>query len=354
MSPYRMIVAFVLFSAIPTASWAFDIPLPGGGRICDTCGGGVVGGSRLPQVPPVQTLQSCLTNLASCPQAVIDEHRNDLELANACVRDLPRCPERVLKSLPARALRPLIDTYIADLRTQAKGRWNSLPNWVLWEFSNKYSVNLQQVRYATGINTWHGQGVTVGYEIFFPRGIDLSQRADLEWLLHELQHVDQYERKGGIDAFITEYLLHASGEVIASRKLNVHDDVSSERDAIAKASNLIGGYGRQFRVENNCRYPVQVSVYILNAKNNVWENYLWWNIAANSWSWLFTRDAPIHSKNGIWLIYAEIPGENYQWTGDYKVTTTDGRTLMHRQVNTAADRQRLEYTLQCTNKVSSR
>lgn len=360
MSLHRLTVAFVLLLATPTASGAFRLELPGGGQICDTCGGGLVGGSRPPQLPvptpgpSYQTLQNCLPNLWACPQSVIEEHRDDLELANACVRDLPRCPERVLKTLPARALRPQINSYIADLRRQASGNWKLLPDWVVSEFGNKYSIDLQQVRYATGINTWHGQAITIGYEILFPRALALSKRSDLEWLLHELEHVDQYRRKAGIEAFISEYLLHVSGEVIARQKFNVHDDVSVERDAISKAANLIAGYGRQFKVDNACGYPVRVSFYILNAKSNAWENYLWYEIAANSNLWPYVDNTPIHSRNSIWLIYAEIPGENYSWTGDKSITTSGGRVLMHRQTTTAGDSEWHDYRLRCENKISSR
>ncbi|MBP2489147.1 hypothetical protein JOH50_004874 [Rhizobium leguminosarum] len=362
LAHYRTVTLIFALAAIPTSAWAFDIELPFGGRICDTCGGGLGGGTRLPNpiptVPaPLPTLQSCLQNLASCPQTVIEQHRSDVELAQACLRDLPRCPEAVIKALPARAFRPIIEAYIADLRNQAEGRWKSIPDWVSVEFGDRYpEIDFGDIRFATGIDTRHGQAITIGDEIFFPRGINTSYRADLELLLHELEHVIQYRRRGGIDAFVSEYILHVSGSIIAKQSFNVHDDLSVEQAASAKAKSLIEEYGWQIRVGNKCNYPVEVSVYLLDADSQDWLHRYWFKFDGNEGSKRLTHDElPLHSTNPIWAIYARIPGDTYSWSGDILVTTKNGEELMHKEVKESpedlADEGAFSYDLNCSNKM---
>jgi hypothetical protein len=48
---YVVVSVSITLVAIPTLAWAFDVSVPGVGHICDTCGGGVVGGSRIDPVP---------------------------------------------------------------------------------------------------------------------------------------------------------------------------------------------------------------------------------------------------------------------------------------------------------------
>jgi hypothetical protein len=63
----RHLKRFVFFASIPVAASlsspasAFNVELPGGGRICDDCGGGLVGGSRLPD--PTQLGSDTLTTI---------------------------------------------------------------------------------------------------------------------------------------------------------------------------------------------------------------------------------------------------------------------------------------------------
>ncbi|MDI7862553.1 DUF4157 domain-containing protein [Rhizobiaceae bacterium n13] len=355
--PIAAVVA-VLATATPTVPWAFDIQLPGGGRICDTCGGGLLGGSRLPdptKIPPLTPLQTCLQNLASCPDAVIQQHRSDLELVEACVKDIAKCPEAIIKSIPARSFRPIIDAYISDLRNQADGRWNSIPGWINTEFQRQYpEINFAEVKYATSIDTRHGQAITIGYEIYFPRQINLQNQSDLEWFLHELEHVVQYRNKGGIDAFVSEYVLHVSGAAISNGTFNVHDDLSVERAAAAKAESLINDYGWQFSLRNNCKYPVDVSIFYLNNNTSEWEHKYWYNINTNDKIRPNSDDLPLHTKNRIWAYYARIPGENYAWKGDVEVNTSSGEKLMHKQIEETPDELNrngmITLSLGCDNK----
>src|SRR6266511_797682 len=114
-----------------------------------------------------------------------------------CISDPQSCPGKILSAAAYQQLRAIMGNYFASLDQQASGHWRSFTDAFVRDVQPFYEVDLRAVRFATGINTGHGAAVTYGNRIYFPRQIDLNYRDDLMWMLHELEHVVQYKRRGG-------------------------------------------------------------------------------------------------------------------------------------------------------------
>ena len=155
-----------------------------------------------------------------------------------CISDIARCPSQVIARLGYQVIAPFANSYIQSMENQADGRWQGLPPDFIGQVQVFYPVNLSGVRYATNINTVHGNAITIGNEIFFPGDLDLSDDDDAHTMYHELQHVVQYARRGGVQAFLTEYVLKSGGQVISQGSINVHDSIDLEQEAIAKSDEV--------------------------------------------------------------------------------------------------------------------
>jgi len=311
----------------------------------------------------LEEVRECLDDLAACPFNVASRiSGNDARLVTACLDDIDSCPGHVIKRLPAHALKDVISHYKDGLVGQAEGRWQSLPQWFVDEFGDDYpNVDLGQVQYATDIRTGHNQAITFYYQIFFPQAIDLRKRSDMEWMLHELQHTEQYALKGGEDAFLSEYLLHVPGEALARRTIDVHDHVSIEQDAIAKASELIEEYGWTIRFQNYCHRTVRTWLHYVDTSGD-------WVTHPGNWDWkpndqakfLFSKDAPVHTPNRIIYFYAEIPGTGYTWQGELSLeikapSRADPNKIERKTVkfiekdNTEESPEWLSFSVSCNN-----
>jgi hypothetical protein len=149
-------------------------------------------------------------------------------------------PNITLAKTLYRPLTFIVDQYIQFLRNQGSPRWRSIPPELINRIERFYpEVNLHQVRFATGIKTVHGHAIAIGDEVFFPRDIDLNHRDNLKLLYHELEHVAQYRRRGGVHAFFAEYIARIPGKIIAERSFQIHDRLDMEQAAISKAENVI-------------------------------------------------------------------------------------------------------------------
>jgi len=74
--------------------------------------------------------------------------------------------------------------------------------------------------------------------------------------LHEIQHSLQYIKKGGEENFLSEYILHAAGQVVSRRSFNIHDWIPIEQDAISRSQEILEGYGWNLWVSNKCAEDV--------------------------------------------------------------------------------------------------
>jgi Domain of unknown function (DUF4157) len=133
-----------------------------------------------------------------------------------------------------------VSSYLEYLYQQGNSKgWQRLPDNIIGTYASDYGIDLKKVRYATNINTVHGQAITIGKEIYFPRGVDFNRIEDVHWLLHELEHVRQYQVTGGVSAFLTKYIVQGSIKVATKGSFNIHDNIELEREADNKANRLI-------------------------------------------------------------------------------------------------------------------
>lgn len=132
-----------------------------------------------------------------------------------------------------------VSGYLEFLYQQGNNRWERLPD----DFKScyrEYYSNLDNVRYATNVNTVHGSAITVGSEIYFPKDINLSNPDDRRWILHELEHVRQYQVVGGVSAFLVKYIVQGAIQIGRNGSINIHDNIELEREANSKADRMIG------------------------------------------------------------------------------------------------------------------
>lgn len=117
----------------------------------------------------------------------------------------------------------------------------ALPGWFVAAAQPYFpDVDLAGVRYAEGIQTVHGKHITWGPSIFFTGPLDLGRREDLHMMLHELEHVRQYQEAGGEEPFLTRYLTDSVKAVVESGTIDVHGQLELERAAQAAADGLAG------------------------------------------------------------------------------------------------------------------
>lgn len=144
------------------------------------------------------------------------------------------------------ATNPLTETVMTSLRVyagtleeQAEGKWKKLPQELIKILEEYYSFDLDMVKFATSINTGHGQATTIEDQIFFPQEIDLENKDDLKWMLHELVHVQQYLDAGGFESFMLKYLVQGGAEIIKHKSFSIHDLIPLEGSANGKAKAII-------------------------------------------------------------------------------------------------------------------
>ena len=145
-----------------------------------------------------------------------------------------RLDEVLLESCAA-----LTNAYMDTLENSARGRWKSLPARLLFQdIADLYpQANVSTVRYAENVDTIHGAAVTYGQDIFFPRIIDpMNNTDDMHWLLHELEHVQQYARRGSKSKLVCEYQAKSIGKMLQKKTINPHDWIDLEEAADYKAA----------------------------------------------------------------------------------------------------------------------
>jgi uncharacterized membrane protein len=303
----------------------------------------------LPLPKPDEQARRCLNDISNCTGELV-EHVDPSELINACAAKIRECPEHIIKRAPARLAGPIVRDYILHLRLEANGRWKSIPDEFRIAFEDKFpEINLLQVRYATGINTMHGQAITIGNEIFFPSSVNTKFESGRALLLHELRHVVQYRRKGGQEAFISEYILHAPGKVIEAKNFNVHDLIGTERDAISFSNRVMSVYGRTMWASNKCDQNVKIAVKYWNSESASWVIDKWWNIAANQNVYLSAAGILLHSNNATFYWYAEALNGSMVWQGSIPVNI-DEKVYRFRQQVAAQSDERLAIRMMCDNK----
>lgn len=267
------------------------------------------------------------------------------------------CSARVVSSLVYSQLAPIVDQYIQYLENQGNGRWQSIPNDISSKIGQHYpDVALGAVRLAMGVNTVHGQTITIGNDIFVPYALDFNNRDDLQLLFHELEHVGQYGRRGGVRQFLAEYISKIPGKVISNRSFLIHDDIDIERAAIAKSEEvIIDYYGWNFYILNECSHPLSFAFNYLMT-DGTWKTTGYWSAKQNEGFRLVSEDnLDLHSKNKLFYIYAEATDDSgVKWNGDSgnsddraKTVPEDNRQLLFKKyvvVDSNPDKLRVSFS----------
>jgi hypothetical protein len=275
----------------------------------------------LPPLPPTpQEVFGCLSNLNSCNRDIL-RHIPHADVAISCVRDVAKCPQHIAKDFSKQTVGPIVAQYKAHLFRQAEGRWQTLPTSFIKSFADSYTVNLRKVQYATNIDTVHDQAITIGNKVFFPKDFNIYSRSDKKLMLHELEHVDQYERKGGEDVFIAEYITKAALKIIERRAINIHDDIGIERDAEEKANKEIDDYGSDILVTNDCPKPIRLTLEMFYGLET-------WQIEPGRSMYPVTSKGEVaHTDAGFLWWHAELADNSLKLNGGESRTDARGVNL---------------------------
>ncbi|MDC9835538.1 DUF1036 domain-containing protein [Rhizobium binxianense] len=270
------------------------------------------------------------------------------DVAERCLRDLSHCPKELVARAAYEVAKPIVDQYLNFLSSQTSGNNYKLPDDFISTAQPYYSVNLNKVRYSLRVNTVHRQAITVGYRIYFPRNIDLDDSDDIELMYHELEHVVQYEQKGGIEPFLAEYIAKGFAKIIEKRSVNIHDDIDIERAAIDKAALVSEKTkGREFYFSNSCNDTIRLALSYKDIHNQ-WRTTGYWKLDNGEKTHLVDNNVRLRSRNSIYYIYAESLNRSRTWSGNkYLTVDTDGRRLGFLEKHEDADAAKLGTNFTC-------
>ena len=101
------------------------------------------------------------------------------------------------------------------LRTAAHRRgWKKLSPRLQQLAQPYFKFPLNKIRYATNVNTLHGDPVTFGYDVFFTKAMSPRQdEDDLRELFKQLKYVEGYEKAGGIWPFLMHHVFGPARKV---------------------------------------------------------------------------------------------------------------------------------------------
>jgi hypothetical protein len=172
----------------------------------------------------------------------------------SCLKDRNACASTITANFAYGVVAPIADQYISHLQHQAEGKWQKLPDILIGVIAGKYpGIDLHDIRYATEIDTIHGDHITLGNDIYFADKMDIWNVGGICILAHQLQHAAQAQAHGGVRPLLAEHIAKAAGSIIEKKSVNTHYDVDLEADAIAKSSEVIALYG--WKNIANCNTP---------------------------------------------------------------------------------------------------
>lgn len=310
------------------------------------CGPGIPPEPPLPPILNPETKNQCFADFFNCAESVLKQITK-ADLIQQCRKNFQQCPKYVINSFPAELAGPIVDDYIVNLRIQSNNKRQNLPTEFISSFQKYFpTINLGMVTFSTNINTIHGQAITIGEEIFFPDNPDFESRSGRELMLHELRHVVQYQNKGGIKPFLSEYFLHAAGKVIQNRNFNVHDAIGTERDAAQFASQTILQYGRAFFVRNKCTSDVDLSLLFWDGQD--WTTTSFMTLTPGTETTLLRGNELMHSAAAQFGWYGVEADGDREWSGTHNFLV-DGETYAFRVVDVITEDEYLTASILCGN-----
>jgi hypothetical protein len=159
-----------------------------------------------------------------------------------CAQNPVGCTREQIEDAQYEGLKPIIQAYLFDLVNQARSKkYVHFDGDFISSVQPYYpEIDLKLVTFVTGMNTRHGQNMTITNTIYIIKDIiDLSDKDDRHLLFHELQHSVQYKRlNNDIDSFLKKYFSQAFQEILNRRSFDVHDSISLEQEAIAKSKQV--------------------------------------------------------------------------------------------------------------------
>jgi hypothetical protein len=164
----------------------------------------------------------------------VDQHAQDFTNSMDKLRRRPlKYPVERMGEIVMDVCSSPLRAYEGGLRAQVRG-WRQLPPRLINALARHYpQVNLRDIRYAESISTAGGAAQTFERRIYFPTWLDFGNPSDVHWLLHELEHTVQYERRRGRSTMLCEYMAKAIGNGLR------HDSIDMERAADRKADALL-------------------------------------------------------------------------------------------------------------------
>lgn len=261
------------------------------------------------------------------------------DVLDDCLRKPLECPATVVERLTAQQLLQVLQPYLASLQLQANGKWQALDQDFISLYQTHFSTDLRLVRYATNIDTGHGQAITIGNEVYFPDEFELAGRQAHELMFHELEHVVQYTNRGGVDRFLLEYIAKAAGKIMSTGTLDVHDIIDIESSAITKGNQLVNSrYGYDFYIKNSCDRTIRVALNYLHYSGD-WRLEGWWEFEPGQADYIDSdTDLYVHTSNSIYEIYAYSIDGRYQWPGNVR-RNLGGETYLFRSVEAVPRRE---------------
>ena len=167
--------------------------------------------------------------------AVAEEARKTPQAIANCIGNVGTCVRDVVASPAAAA----IQLYMDGLDKQSVGKSGPMSAELIALAQPYYSIDLNGITSAQGIDTGHGQTVAYCDRIFYaPKSINVwGKYEDLHLVLHELEHNVQCQKRGK-PTYLAEYILKGALDIIRSGQLNVHDMHDYEVAAEAKADHV--------------------------------------------------------------------------------------------------------------------
>jgi len=212
--------------------WRIEIPFIGEGKDCKCLPkvGGAAGRIGEELKP---TIGAVAEEVRKSPQAIA----NCIGNVGTCIRDVVASPAAAL-----------IMVYMDGLDKQSVGKSGPMSAELIALAQPYYSVDLNGITSAQGIDTGHGQTVAYCDRIFYaPKNINVwEKKEDLHLVLHELEHTVQCQRRGK-QTYLAEYILKGGLDIIKSGHFDVHDMHDYEVAAEAKADQVTPIIWQQIR-----------------------------------------------------------------------------------------------------------
>lgn len=117
--------------------------------------------------------------------------------------------------------------YITWLKAQERGEGDLLSDAFIHKAQPYYQTSLREVKYFQNIETFSDLSVTIDKTIYFKNEISIENIAEIELVLHELKHVDQWQEPD----FVQNYFRTSIESIMLTRARSFHQNNKLEKEA---------------------------------------------------------------------------------------------------------------------------